>query len=59
MYVLKLCKLHLESPFFGARVNTKNIKKHQDKIVEIMDKLAIQNLKDKFPNQLAVATRCR
>ncbi len=25
-YVLKLCKLHLESPFFGARVNTKNIK---------------------------------
>ena len=29
------------------------ISKHQDKIEEILDKLAIQNLKDKFPNQLS------
>ena len=41
------------------QIQGKNIKKHQDKIVEIMDKLAIQNLKDKFPNQLSGGQRQR
>ena len=40
-------------------IQGKNIKKHQDKILEILDKLSIQNLKNKFPNQLSGGQRQR
>ena len=48
-----------ENIVLPLQIQGKNIKKHQDKIVEIMDKLAIQNLKDKFPNQLSGGQRQR
>ena len=37
-----------ENIVLPLQIQGKNIKKHQDKIVEILDKLAIQNLKDKL-----------
>ena len=48
-----------ENIVLPLQIQGKNIKKHQDKIVEILDKLAIQNLKDKFPNQLSGGQRQR
>ena len=48
-----------ENIVLPLQIQGKNIKKHQDKIEEILDKLAIQNLKDKFPNQLSGGQRQR
>lgn len=48
-----------ENIILPLQIQGKNIKKHQDKIEEILDKLAIQNLKDKFPNQLSGGQRQR
>lgn len=48
-----------ENIVLPLQIQGKNIKKHQDNIEEILDKLAIQNLKDKFPNQLSGGQRQR
>ena len=48
-----------ENIVLPLQIQGKTIKKHQDKIEEILDKLAIQNLKDKFPNQLSGGQRQR
>ena len=52
-----------ENIILPLQIQGKNIKKNQDKnqdkIEEILDKLAIQNLKDKFPNQLSGGQRQR
>ena len=48
-----------ENIVLPLQIQGKIIKKHQDKIEEILDKLAIQNLKDKFPNQLSGGQRQR
>ena len=48
-----------ENIVLPLQIQGKNIKKHQDKILEILDKLAIQNLKNKFPNQLSGGQRQR
>ena len=48
-----------ENIVLPLQIQGKNIKKHQDKIEEILNKLAIQNLKDKFPNQLSGGQRQR
>ena len=48
-----------ENIILPLQIQGKNVKKHQDKIEEILDKLAIQNLKDKFPNQLSGGQRQR
>ena len=48
-----------ENIILPLQIQGKNIKKHQYKIEEILDMLAIQNLKDKFPNQLSGGQRQR
>ncbi len=48
-----------ENIVLPLQIQGKNIKKHQDKILEILDKLSIQNLKNKFPNQLSGGQRQR
>ena len=41
------------------QIQGKSIKQYQQKIDDIMEKLAIQNLKNKFPNQLSGGQRQR
>lgn len=48
-----------ENIVLPLQIQGKTIKRNQDKIEEILDKLAIQNLKDKFPNQLSGGQRQR
>lgn len=48
-----------ENIVLPLQIQGKTIKKNQEKIEEILDKLDIQNLKDKFPNQLSGGQRQR
>ena len=48
-----------ENIILPLQIQGKSIKQYQQKIDDIMEKLAIQNLKNKFPNQLSGGQRQR
>ena len=48
-----------ENIILPLQIQGKSIRKHQRKIDDIIEKLAIQNLKNKFPNQLSGGQRQR
>ena len=48
-----------ENIILPLQIQGKSIKQYQQKIDDIMKKLAIQNLKNKFPNQLSGGQRQR